>query len=233
MSQHTPRPPSADDIDAILPQTQCRQCRFDGCRPYAEAIARGEADINRCPPGGEDGIRKLAALTGKTFRIFEADAPQPRPRTRAVIDEHNCIGCTLCIQACPVDAILGAAKQMHTVIAAACTGCELCVAPCPVDAIAMLPLEPETRGLSAEESALARHRYQFRLARLAREREEKAQRLAARQTPARPQPVQPGEAPASAANTLDEQKKAVIAAAMRRAAERQAARAAGTDGETS
>ncbi|TDR82258.1 electron transport complex subunit RsxB [Paludibacterium purpuratum] len=223
MSQPAKHPVSVDDIDAILPQTQCRQCGYDGCRPYAEAMARGEADINRCPPGGETGIERLAALTGRTFRIFEADAPQPKPRELALVDEENCIGCTLCIQACPVDAILGAAKSMHTVINDECTGCGLCVAPCPVDAIAMVPIEPATMGLSAERSALARRRYQFRLARQERERIEKAARLAARATP--PAAAAPQAAPQ--ANTLDEQKKAVIAAAMRRAAELQSARKTG------
>jgi electron transport complex protein RnfB len=221
---HTPPTLSADDIDAILPQTQCRQCDYAGCRPYAEAIARGEADINRCPPGGEAGIRRLAALTGKTFRLFAADAPQPKPRELALVDEDNCIGCTLCIQACPVDAILGAAKSMHTVIQDECTGCGLCVAPCPVDAISMIPLEPAVFGLTPERSALARRRYQFRLARQAREREEKAARFAQRNAAA------PAAAPATAASaaaTLDEQKKAVIAAAMRRAAELQASRKTG------
>lgn len=229
MSQSPARPVSADEIDAILPQTQCRQCRFDGCRPYAEAIARGEADINRCPPGGEAGIRRLAELTGRTFRLFEADAPLPRPRALALIDEDNCIGCTLCIQACPVDAIVGAAKLMHTVLADECTGCELCVAPCPVDAIAMVPLVPETLTLPPALSARARQRHLDRQARLQRDREERAARLAAR----RPAPARPA-APAAAAtpggaNTLDAQKRAVIEAAMRRAAERQAAREAGKE----
>ncbi|MBV8049515.1 MAG: electron transport complex subunit RsxB [Paludibacterium sp.] len=227
MSQPVKPPISADDIDAILPQTQCRQCRFDGCRPYAEAIARGEADINRCPPGGLDGIRRLATLTGQAFRIFEADAPQPKPRELALIDEENCIGCTLCIQACPVDAILGAAKSMHTVLGDECTGCALCVAPCPVDAIRMEPVTPAVEGLSAERSALARRRYQFRLARLQREREEKAARLAARSAAPAPATAPTAAPQSSAANMLDEQKKAVIAAAMRRAAELQAARKTG------
>lgn len=228
MSQSPARPVSADQIDAILPQTQCRQCRFDGCRPYAEAIARGEADINRCPPGGEAGIRRLAALTGKTFRLFEADAPQPRPRALAVIDEDNCIGCTLCIQACPVDAIVGAAKLMHTVLADACTGCELCVAPCPVDAIDMVPIVPETLTLPAALSDQARQRHRNRLARLQREREERAARLAARR-PAPHSAAPTAALPQAGANTLDAQKRAVIEAAMRRAAERQAARDSGKE----
>ncbi|ARU31327.1 electron transport complex subunit RsxB [Sulfuriferula sp. AH1] len=132
--------PIVEKIDAILPQTQCGQCSFPGCKPYAEAIAAGTADINQCPPGGEDGIRKLADLLGVEFKPLNAEHGEPKPKSVAVIDEAVCIGCTLCIQACPVDAILGAAKQMHTVIANECTGCELCIAPCPVDCISMQPL---------------------------------------------------------------------------------------------
>ena len=217
---------TAEQIDAILPQTQCRQCGFDGCRPYAEAMAEGKADVNRCPPGGEEGIRQLAALTGKVFKLFEADAPQPKPRARAVIDENNCIGCTLCIQACPVDAILGAGKLMHTVIREACTGCELCIAPCPVDAISMIPLDPPAGRPSPAEADRARIRHQSRLARLARDREEKVARQA---KPVLTAQAKPASEASAEANTLDEQKKAVIAAAMRRAAERQARRKTGDD----
>ena len=132
--------PLVEKIDAILPQTQCGQCGFPGCRPYAEAIAAGKADINRCPPGGEAGIHKLAELLGVEFKPLNAEVGEPKPKSVAVIDESMCIGCTLCLQACPVDAILGAAKQMHTVIASECTGCELCVALCPVDCIHMEPV---------------------------------------------------------------------------------------------
>ncbi|HZW26020.1 MAG TPA: electron transport complex subunit RsxB [Gallionella sp.] len=132
--------PLADKIDAVLPQTQCGQCGYPGCRPYAEAIADGSADINLCPPGGEEGIRKLADLLGVEFKPFGAGA-EPKPKAVAFIDENTCIGCTLCLQACPVDAIAGAAKQMHTIIASECTGCELCIAPCPVDCISMVPLK--------------------------------------------------------------------------------------------
>ena len=135
--------PLVEKIDAILPQTQCGQCGFPGCKPYATAIAAGEADINQCPPGGEDGIRKLSELLGVEFKPLNAEHGEPKPKSVAVIDEEICIGCTLCIQACPVDAILGAAKQMHTIIASECTGCELCVAPCPVDCIGMQPLGEE------------------------------------------------------------------------------------------
>jgi len=136
--------PLVEKIDAVLPQTQCGQCGYPGCKPYAEAIAKGEADINLCPPGGEDGIHKLADLLGVEFKPF-GENTKPRAKAVAFIDENDCIGCTLCIQACPVDAIAGAAKQMHTIIAAECTGCELCVAPCPVDCISMQPI-PEKPG---------------------------------------------------------------------------------------
>ncbi len=128
--------PLVEKIDAILPQTQCGQCGFPGCKPYAEAISRGDADINRCPPGGEEGVRRLAELLGVEPKPL-GEGLKHKPKSVAVIDENLCIGCTLCIQACPVDAIVGAAKQMHTVLADACTGCELCVQPCPVDCIHM------------------------------------------------------------------------------------------------
>jgi Na+-translocating ferredoxin:NAD+ oxidoreductase subunit B len=135
--------PVVDRVDALLPQTQCGQCSFAGCRPYAEAIAAGEADINRCPPGGEATIRALADLLERDPKPLDPASGESKPRRVAVIIEPQCIGCTLCIQACPVDAILGAGKQMHTVIASECTGCELCVAPCPVDCIVMVE-EPVT-----------------------------------------------------------------------------------------
>lgn len=133
--------PIADKVDALLPQTQCGQCGFPGCRPYAEAIAKGEADINKCPPGGEATVKALAELLGVEPKPLDAEE-QHIPLV-AVIDENTCIGCTLCIQACPVDAIVGAAKHMHTVIASECTGCKLCLPPCPVDCIAMIPVKVE------------------------------------------------------------------------------------------
>lgn len=133
--------PLVEKIDAILPQTQCGQCSFPGCKPYATAIAAGEAEINRCPPGGEEGIHKLAELLGRDYVPFGEDTAAQKPKSVAVIDENTCIGCTLCIQACPVDAISGAAKQMHTIIESECTGCELCVPPCPVDCISMVPIQ--------------------------------------------------------------------------------------------
>lgn len=132
--------PIVDKIDTILPQTQCGQCGFAGCRPYAEAIASGEADINRCPPGGETVILALADLLGVDPKPLDEEVGEEKSRMVAFIDEPICIGCTLCLQACPVDAICGAAKQMHTIIESECTGCELCVEPCPVDCIAMIPV---------------------------------------------------------------------------------------------
>jgi electron transport complex protein RnfB len=127
--------PVVDQIDALLPQTQCGQCNYPGCRPYAEAIAADEADINQCPPGGEAGVRALADLLGREPKPLNPDNGEEAARTVVVIDEARCIGCTLCIQACPVDAIIGAAKLMHTVIESECTGCDLCLPPCPVDCI--------------------------------------------------------------------------------------------------
>jgi len=135
--------PVVEKIDALLPQTQCGQCGFPGCRPYAEAMSRGEVDINRCAPGGESTIVALADLLGRDPKPLDEEVgPHDGPLV-AVIDEQLCIGCTLCIQACPVDAILGAAKHMHTVIADECTGCKLCVPPCPVECIHMAPLSED------------------------------------------------------------------------------------------
>ncbi|MEE8059079.1 MAG: electron transport complex subunit RsxB [Pseudomonadales bacterium] len=131
--------PIADQIEALLPQTQCGQCSYPGCRPYAEAIANGEA-INKCPPGGENTISDLADLLDVEALPLDAEHGEENVKKIAVIREAECIGCTKCIQACPVDAILGAAKQMHTVIQSECTGCDLCVEPCPVDCIDMLPI---------------------------------------------------------------------------------------------
>lgn len=133
-----PELPLADRIDALLPQTQCGQCHYTGCRPYAEAIANGEADINQCPPGGAAGIRALATLLGREFKPLNPAHGAETPRTVAVIDEAVCIGCTKCIQVCPVDAILGAPQVMHSVLTDECTGCGLCLVPCPVDCIAMV-----------------------------------------------------------------------------------------------
>lgn len=137
--------PIVEQIDARLPQTQCGQCGYPGCRPYAQAIAAGEADINQCPPGGEAGVRALAELLGREPKPLNPDNGEPQPKRLALIVEADCIGCTKCIQACPVDAIVGAPKRMHTVIEALCTGCELCLPPCPVDCIELVDPLPDPR----------------------------------------------------------------------------------------
>ncbi len=168
-----------DQINAILPQTQCRQCGFQGCRPYAEAIASGEADINQCPPGGDEGIIELAHLLGVSTKPLNPKFGQHKPKSVAFIIEKDCIGCVKCIAVCPVDAILGAAKFMHTVIASECTGCELCLAPCPVDCIVMKPLPTPTDDFKAQKYAqtqLARRRYDARCLRKEKENAEKAER---------------------------------------------------------
>ena len=139
--------PIADQVEALLPQTQCGQCSYPGCRPYAEAIAEGEA-INKCPPGGEGTIAALADLLDVEALPLDAEHGEEAVKTVAFIREDECIGCTKCIQACPVDAILGAAKQMHTVIKTECTGCDLCVEPCPVDCIDMLSIETTAQSWS-------------------------------------------------------------------------------------
>ncbi|MEO5693404.1 MAG: electron transport complex subunit RsxB [Usitatibacter sp.] len=162
----------AQRIDALLPQTQCTQCGYDGCRPYAEALAHDEADINQCPPGGDEGVEKLAALLQRESKPLNPGNGLYRAPQVAVIDEETCIGCTKCIQACPVDAIVGASKFMHTVIAGWCTGCELCIPPCPVDCISL-------EGVSAlPEPDLSRSRHDARGMRLARDAREQDERMA-------------------------------------------------------
>ena len=150
-------------IDAVLPQTQCGRCGYDGCAPYAHAVANGEA-VNRCPPGGETGVARIAAIVARPALPLEVSLGVPGPLQVAWIDEAWCIGCTLCIQACPVDAIVGGPKRMHAVASALCTGCELCLAPCPVDCIAMTPAG---RAWSTADAVAARARYDGRNARLA------------------------------------------------------------------
>jgi len=209
----------ADQLEDLLPQTQCTKCGYPACRPYAEAMASGEADINQCPPGGTEGVRRLAAATGRVVIPINPANGLERPRPVAFIDEALCIGCTLCIQACPVDAIMGAAKQMHTILPSLCTGCDLCVAPCPVDCIAMVPVTGERTGWDAwtqEQADAARSRHDFREARLRRERDENDARLAAKAV------QKMREVTAEATNTPEElaekeRKRAIIAAAMERA----------------
>ena len=163
----------ATRIDALLPQTQCTRCGYDGCRPYAEAVAEGRADIDQCPPGGEEGVAKLATLLGRAAKPLNPEFGEFAPPRVAIIDEDTCIGCTKCIQACPVDAIVGASKRMHTVIASWCTGCELCIPPCPVDCIVLLATP------ALPDAALSRERHEARAARLARDEAERISALAA------------------------------------------------------
>jgi len=156
----------ASRINDLLPQTQCTKCGYQGCLPYAQAIATEGAPINRCPPGGPEGIARLAQLLDLPAIALDTSCGEHQPLKVAVIDEQFCIGCTLCIQACPVDAIVGANKFMHTVIAAECTGCDLCVAPCPVDCIEMVPVEP-TRLWTSTDACEARLRFEKRQTRIA------------------------------------------------------------------
>lgn len=155
-----------DRIDALLPQTQCTKCGYDGCRPYAQAIADGTVPINHCPPGGDEGITALATLLNTPPLSLDLTRGTPGPLLVARIDEDHCIGCMLCIRACPVDAIVGANKRMHTVLTDWCTGCDLCVAPCPVDCIEMVPAN---RAWTPTDAAHGRQRHQTRQARLSRE----------------------------------------------------------------
>ena len=171
----------ADRIDALLPQTQCTRCGYPACRAYADAIAAGEAAINQCPPGGRAGIAMLADLLGRAPLPLNPANGIEQPRTVAVIDEDACIGCTKCIQACPVDAIVGAAKLMHDVIAGECNGCELCLAPCPVDCIAMVPAAEDGLGV-LQRAPRYRARYAAHGARLRGEAAEREAELAAKKT---------------------------------------------------
>ncbi|SFR58645.1 electron transport complex subunit RsxB [Thiomicrospira sp. ALE5] len=138
--------PVVEIIDQKLPQTQCGQCGYPGCKPYAEALAKGEADVNLCIPGGEPTMLEIAEILKKDPKPMAAEATEPKPPMVALIDENLCIGCVLCIKACPVDAILGATKMMHTVIAKECTGCELCIPVCPVDCISMVTEEVSSKN---------------------------------------------------------------------------------------
>ena len=160
-----PSPVSADAVDALLPQTQCTRCGYPDCAAYATAIAHDGAPINRCPPGGEATVAALATLTGRARVPVDPECGTHAPLAVAVVDEARCIGCTICIQACPVDAIVGAPRRMHAVVASLCSGCELCIAPCPVDCIAMR--EADAAWVDADAAA-ARARHRARDARLAR-----------------------------------------------------------------
>lgn len=194
-----------DRLDAALPQTQCGRCGYDGCRPYAEAIAAGSA-LNRCPPGGDGVIAELAALTHRPRVPLDPACGAPGPLANARIDEAACIGCTLCIDACPVDAIVGAAKRMHTVLSALCTGCELCIPPCPVDCIRMLPAG---RAWGPEDARAARSRYDARRKRLAIRHRDRSAKL--------------GTAPLPAEDDGRAGRRQAVAAALDRARARRAA----------
>lgn len=167
-------------IDALLPQTQCTRCGYPACLAYAEAIAAGEADINQCPPGGAQGIRELAVLLGREAKPLNPANGIEKPAEIAVIDEEACIGCTKCIQVCPVDAIVGANKLMHTILSSECSGCELCIPACPVDCIAMIADSTEQPASRETRATHYRRRYEARNARLASEHSERERAIAAR-----------------------------------------------------
>jgi len=200
-----------DALDAALPQTQCTRCGYPDCRSYAGAIADGEAAINQCPPGGTEGIARLARLTGLPELALNPLNGSEGPRRLAVIDEAWCIGCTLCLKACPVDSIVGGPKSMHTVIDPLCTGCELCIPVCPVDCISLVDVTEERTGWDAWSPAQAdeaRERFAFHRERLARDDQERLARMAAR------------SAPPMAAGTEVSVKSSVIEAALARARQR-------------
>ena len=171
---------TADDIDALLPQTQCTRCGYSGCRPYAQAIAAGEVPINQCPPGGAATIEALAALLGRAVLPLNPANGAEGPALVAQIDEEACIGCAKCLPPCPVDAIIGAHRHMHTVILALCTGCELCVAPCPVDCISMVPRAALPNAAPAPGAVENRARYAAHGARLLGRETQRAALLSAR-----------------------------------------------------
>ena len=210
-----------DQLHRALPQTQCKRCDQPDCLSYAQAIAKGEAAINQCPPGGQEGVRRLAAITGQAETPLNPNNGYEGPLTLAVIDEQWCIGCTLCIKACPTDAILGTNKFMHSVIAEACTGCELCIPVCPVDCISLTPVSEARSGWDAWSPAQANQalqRYTARQERLAREALEHEQRLTAK-AQAKLDDL-PGASQHTDPQVLD-QKRAIIEAALARAKARQ------------
>jgi electron transport complex protein RnfB len=221
----------ADRIEDLLPQTQCTKCGYPACRPYAEAIAAGSASYNQCPPGGAEGVARIAALLGKPVIPINPVHGLERERPVAVIDESACIGCTLCIQACPVDAIVGAAKQMHTVIASLCTGCDLCVPPCPVDCIDMQAATPGRTGWDAwsqVDADAARARHDARTSRLQREKQENDARLAAKAI-AKFAEVDASNAQTDAERAEKERKRAIIQAAIERSRQQKEAAQAVAD----
>ena len=216
--------PLAAQVLNALPQTQCRRCGYPDCAAYARAVAAGECGINRCPPGGQEGVQRLSAITGMPVQSLDVDCGLEDPRTLAVIDEDWCIGCTLCIDACPTDAIVGTHKRMHTVIEPYCTGCELCVPVCPVDCIVLENASGTTTGWDAwspAQAAQARERYEFSSLRRKRHKDEHAKKL---EEKAR---MKLADLPAHSQHTdpaVLDKKRAVIEAALARArAKREAA----------
>jgi len=217
----------ADRLEDILPQTQCTKCSYPDCRTYAEAMATGEALPNRCPPGGVEGIKRLSAILTPTFPqdafalhpSIDPECGLERPRPVAFIDPKTCIGCTLCIQACPVDAIVGASKQMHVVLSDWCTGCDLCIPPCPVDCITMQDVTDQKTGWDAwspELADAARTRYATRNVRLDREQRDNDERLA-KKAAAKLVAVNAENPDSEEARKEQERKRAIIAAAIARA----------------
>ena len=216
----------AEQINNALPQTQCTRCGYPDCQRYAEAIAQGEADINQCPPGGTEGVERLAALTGKPAHPLNPENGLEGPRTIAIIDEAWCIGCTLCIGVCPTDAIVGANKRMHTVVEPYCTGCELCIPACPVDCISLEPIDINLSGWASWPQTLAdlaRQRYDARTARLKCEAVEHDERLHAKAV------KKLADLPAHTKGTEHapevDRKRAIIEAALAKAKARQATQA--------
>lgn len=209
----------ADRIDALLPQTQCTKCGYDGCQPYAQAIADGAAPINRCPPGGDDGIAALAALLHTAVLPLDQSRGEPGPLQVARIDEAHCIGCMLCIRACPVDAIVGANKRMHTVLTDWCTGCDLCVAPCPVDCIEMVPAN---RAWTPADADVSRQRHRARQLRLARETAHNERLMAASAELDNPAPLPATPPPITSADD-ETRKRSAIESALARARARRTA----------
>jgi electron transport complex protein RnfB len=217
----------ADRLEDILPQTQCTKCSYPDCRAYAEALATGEVLPNRCPPGGVEGIRRLSAILTPIFPqaafelhpMIDPECGIERPRPVALIDPKTCIGCTLCIQACPVDAIVGTSKQMHVVLGDWCTGCDLCIPPCPVDCITMINVTAGQTGWQAwtpEQADAARTRYDARNIRLDREQRDNDERLA-KKAAAKLVSVNAENPQSEEAKKEQERKRAIIAAAIERA----------------
>lgn len=212
-----------EEIESLLPQTQCTRCGYADCHEYAVAIAAGEAQINQCPPGGQRGIERLARLLGVDIIALNTDFGFEGPRTTAVIDEQRCIGCTLCIQACPVDAIVGSARQMHTVLTACCSGCDLCVPPCPVDCIDMIRLDAladegqaQARQMlersNDERAAMFARRYSSHRIRISQKREQRHDRSRKEKTDLQSSGIR---------HDATGRKNAIIAAALKRARQRQ------------